>query len=117
MANLESTATAIGIWLSAVPVLLYTYTLPSTFSCPCLLFYFCTPAAHFLTYPRTHTLRPAYSLLPMLALVRLSFSLLVSSVILASTALPVESSETDLLVLTPDNFDSTIANGIWSVRS
>ena len=49
----------------------------------------------------------------MLAFVRLSFSLLVSSVILASTALPVESSETELLVLTPDDFDSTIANGVW----
>ena len=51
----------------------------------------------------------------MLAFARLSFSLLVSSVILASTALPVESSETDLLVLTPDNFDSTIAEGVWLV--
>lgn len=49
----------------------------------------------------------------MLAFARLPFSLLVSSVILASTALPVESSETELLVLTPDNFESTIAEGVW----
>ena len=51
----------------------------------------------------------------MLAFARLPFSLLVSSVILACTALPVESSETELLVLTPDDFDSTIANGVWCV--
>lgn len=49
----------------------------------------------------------------MLAFVRLSFSLLVSSVIFASAALPVQSSETELLVLTPDNFDSTVAQGVW----
>ncbi|RPD62164.1 thioredoxin-domain-containing protein [Lentinus tigrinus ALCF2SS1-7] len=52
----------------------------------------------------------------MLAFARLSFSLLVSSIILASTALPVESSETELLVLTPDDFDSTIANGVWFIE-
>ncbi|KAI0706903.1 thioredoxin-like protein [Cerioporus squamosus] len=52
----------------------------------------------------------------MLAFARLSFSLLVSSVILASTALPVESSETELLVLTPDDFDSTVANGVWFIE-
>ncbi|PIL36535.1 hypothetical protein GSI_00224 [Ganoderma sinense ZZ0214-1] len=52
----------------------------------------------------------------MLAFARLSFSLLVSSVILASSALPVESSETELLVLTPDNFDSTVAHGVWFIE-
>ncbi len=49
----------------------------------------------------------------MLGFARLSLSLLVSSVILASAALPVESAETELLVLTPDDFDSTTANGVW----
>ncbi|KAI0751693.1 thioredoxin-domain-containing protein [Daedaleopsis nitida] len=52
----------------------------------------------------------------MLAFARLPFSLLVSSVILASTALPVESSENELLVLTPDNFESTIAEGVWFIE-
>ncbi|KAI1792500.1 thioredoxin-domain-containing protein [Ganoderma leucocontextum] len=52
----------------------------------------------------------------MLAFARLSFSLLVSSVILASAALPVQSSETELLVLTPENFDSTIAHGVWFIE-
>ncbi|KAI0655239.1 thioredoxin-domain-containing protein [Cubamyces menziesii] len=52
----------------------------------------------------------------LFSLARLSFSLLASSVILASAALPVESSETELLVLTPDNFDSTIAEGVWFIE-
>ncbi|KAI8984891.1 thioredoxin-domain-containing protein [Trametes punicea] len=52
----------------------------------------------------------------LFSLARLPFSLLASSVILASTALPVESTETELLVLTPDNFASTIANGVWFVE-
>ncbi|OSD01995.1 thioredoxin-domain-containing protein [Trametes coccinea BRFM310] len=52
----------------------------------------------------------------LFSLAKLSFSLLASSVILASTALPVESSETELLVLTPDNFASTIAEGVWFIE-
>ena len=75
----------------------------------------------------------------MLAVARLSFSLLVSSaVFLASAALdlPVQSSQPellapaklasaalpnqpspDLLVLTPENFDFAIAQGVWCVLS
>ena len=49
----------------------------------------------------------------MLAFARLPFSFLVSSLILACTALPVGSADTELLVLTPDNFESTIAEGVW----
>ncbi|KAH9853322.1 thioredoxin-domain-containing protein [Lenzites betulinus] len=52
----------------------------------------------------------------LLPLARLSFSLLVSSVILAATALPVESSETELLVLTPDNFESVVSEGVWFIE-
>ncbi|KAL1939613.1 hypothetical protein VTO73DRAFT_9646 [Trametes versicolor] len=52
----------------------------------------------------------------LLSRARLAFSLLVSSVILASTALPVESSETELLVLTPDNFETTVSEGVWFVE-
>ncbi|CDO70352.1 hypothetical protein BN946_scf184613.g2 [Trametes cinnabarina] len=52
----------------------------------------------------------------LFSLARLPFSLLASSVILASSALPVESSETELLVLTPDNFDATIADGVWFIE-
>ncbi|TBU43982.1 thioredoxin-domain-containing protein [Dichomitus squalens] len=52
----------------------------------------------------------------MLAFARLPFSLLVSSLILACTALPVQSSQTELLVLTPDNFQSTIAHGVWFIE-
>ncbi|KAI0368478.1 thioredoxin-domain-containing protein [Pilatotrama ljubarskyi] len=52
----------------------------------------------------------------LFSLARLPFSLLVSSVILASTALPVESSETELLVLNPDNFESTISDGVWFIE-
>ena len=51
----------------------------------------------------------------MLALAKLPFSLLVSSFVLACTALPVQSAEAELLVLTPDNFESTIAEGVWLV--
>lgn len=53
----------------------------------------------------------------LLSRARLAFSLLVSSVILASTALPVESSETELLVLTPDNFETTVSEGVWYVTT
>ena len=51
----------------------------------------------------------------MLAFARLSFSLLVSSFLLACSALPVQSSDTELLVLTPDNFQTTISEGVWLV--
>ncbi|KAI0666173.1 thioredoxin-domain-containing protein [Trametes maxima] len=52
----------------------------------------------------------------LFSLARLSFTLLTSSVILASAAAPVESAETELLVLTPDNFESTISEGVWFVE-
>ncbi|KAI0665366.1 thioredoxin-domain-containing protein [Trametes maxima] len=52
----------------------------------------------------------------LFSLARLSFTLLTSSVILASAADPVESTETELLVLTPDNFGSTISEGVWFVK-
>ncbi|KAI0759740.1 thioredoxin-domain-containing protein [Trametes elegans] len=52
----------------------------------------------------------------LFSLARLSFSLLASSVILASAAAPVESAETELLVLTPDNFQSTISEGVWFIE-
>ncbi|KAI0829211.1 thioredoxin-domain-containing protein [Trametes gibbosa] len=52
----------------------------------------------------------------LFSLTRLPFSLLVSSVILASAALPVVSSETELLVLTPDNFDTTVSDGVWFIE-
>lgn len=42
---------------------------------------------------------------------KLPFSLLLTSLALATSALPVESVE--LLVLTPDNFDKTVADGVW----
>ena len=78
----------------------------------------------------------------MLAVARLSFSLLVSSAVFlasaaldlpvqssqpellapapakfASAALPNQPSSPDLLVLTPENFDFAIAQGIWCVLS
>ena len=46
-------------------------------------------------------------------LARLPASLLVTSLALAASALPVESVE--LKVLTSDNFDSTVAQGAWYV--
>ena len=46
-------------------------------------------------------------------LAKLPTSLLVTSLALAASALPVESVE--LKVLTPDNFDSTVAEGVWYV--
>lgn len=49
---------------------------------------------------------------PMLA--KLPFHLLVTSLALAASALPVESVE--LKVLTPDNFQSTIAQGVWFIE-
>ncbi|KAH9936885.1 thioredoxin-domain-containing protein [Epithele typhae] len=52
----------------------------------------------------------------MLAFARLPFSFLVSSLVLACTALPVQSSEHDLLVLTPENFESTVAEGVWFIE-
>lgn len=42
---------------------------------------------------------------------RLPYSLLVTSLALAVTAVPVES--TELRVLTPDDFKQTIAHGVW----
>ena len=80
--------------------------------CPCS-YPTLTLALFFLLFALLLLSGPARRLSAMLAFARLSFSLLVSSVILASTALPVESSETELRVLTPDDFDSTIANGVW----
>lgn len=44
-------------------------------------------------------------------LMKFSYSLSLSWLALAATALPVES--TELLVLTPDNFDETISQGVW----
>ncbi|KAH8105423.1 thioredoxin-domain-containing protein [Cristinia sonorae] len=45
---------------------------------------------------------------------RLPHTLLVSSLVFATNALPVES--TELLVLTPDNFKETIARGVWFIE-
>ncbi|KAI5119626.1 hypothetical protein M0805_007890 [Coniferiporia weirii] len=45
---------------------------------------------------------------------RLPTSLLVTSLALAASALPVQSVE--LKVLTPDNFDTTVANGAWFIE-
>lgn len=42
---------------------------------------------------------------------QLPSSLLVAALALTVSALPVES--TELLVLNPDNFDSTVAKGVW----
>ena len=44
---------------------------------------------------------------------QLPSGLLLSSLVLATNALPVESAEVELTVLTPDNFDSTVAQGAW----
>ena len=44
---------------------------------------------------------------------RLPHTLLVTSLALATAALPVES--TELLVLTPENFKETISKGVWYV--
>lgn len=49
--------------------------------------------------------------LPVDMFAKLPFSLLLSSLALATSALPVES--TELLVLTPENFDSTVKDGLW----
>ena len=48
---------------------------------------------------------------------QLPYSLLISSLALAATAVPVEAqdSEVELRVLTPDDFDQTIAKGVWYV--
>ena len=46
---------------------------------------------------------------------QLPYSLLISSLALAATAVPVEAQEVELRVLTPDDFDQTIAKGVWSV--
>ena len=51
----------------------------------------------------------AWSLLGMLS--KLPSGLLLSSLVLAANALPVESVE--LTVLTPDNFDKTVSEGAW----
>lgn len=51
----------------------------------------------------------AWSLTNMLS--KLPYGLLLSSLVLATGALPVESAE--LTVLTPDNFDTTVAEGAW----
>lgn len=51
--------------------------------------------------------------LPLDALLNLPFHLMVASLALAVSALPVESADVDLLVLTPENFDSTVSSGVW----
>ncbi|OCH93224.1 thioredoxin-domain-containing protein [Obba rivulosa] len=48
------------------------------------------------------------------AIMQLPWSLLISSLTLAVAALPVESAQ--LLVLTPENFDNTISQGVWFVE-
>ncbi|KAH9843500.1 thioredoxin-domain-containing protein [Rhodofomes roseus] len=49
-------------------------------------------------------------------LLRLPSSLLLASLTLAIAALPVSSDEVELLVLTPDDFDKTVASGVWFVE-
>ncbi|KAH9920797.1 thioredoxin-like protein [Fomitopsis serialis] len=49
-------------------------------------------------------------------LLRLPSSLLLASLTLAIAALPVSSDEVELLVLTPDDFDKTVAHGVWFVE-
>ena len=48
---------------------------------------------------------------------KISFRLFLATILalLAANALPVESVE--LRVLTPDDFDQTVANGVWYVQS
>ncbi|KAH9896139.1 thioredoxin-like protein [Cubamyces lactineus] len=56
--------------------------------------------------------------LSSLARLAASFSLLAPWAVLpgASTALPTKSSTTELLILTADNFESTIAEGVWFIE-
>lgn len=44
---------------------------------------------------------------------RLPRFLLLTSLALAVSALPVESGPVELKVLNPENFDSTVSNGVW----
>ena len=46
---------------------------------------------------------------------RLPYSVLISSLALVATAVPVDAQDVELRVLTPDDFDATIANGVWYV--
>lgn len=47
---------------------------------------------------------------------RLPYSLLVTSLALAAV-IPAESADVVLKVLTPDDFDQTVAKGVWYVLS
>ncbi|KZT63979.1 thioredoxin-like protein [Daedalea quercina L-15889] len=50
------------------------------------------------------------------SLLQLPSSLLAASFTLAIAALPVSSDEVELLVLTPDNFEQTVAHGVWFIE-
>ena len=72
-------------------------------------------------HPLLSILRPptlvSSSAMQLTSLLRLPTSLLVASLALAIAALPVSSDEVQLLVLTPEDFDQTVANGVWYVAS
>lgn len=68
-------------------------------------------STHHLFLIRLSAGTPSSMRFPVDMFAKLPFSLLLTSLALATSALPVESVE--LLVLTPDNFDKTVADGVW----